>query len=77
MPNLFDEFDLEVQKINTDIMLLEDSCSDSVAHCSSGSGGGGGSGTPHLSLVWCSVVPKCRNVSLHVKVSENVLRNQK
>ncbi len=39
MPNLFDEFDLEVQKINTDIMLLEDSCSDSVAHCSSGSGG--------------------------------------
>ena len=40
MPNLFDEFDLEVQKINTDIMLLEDSCSDSVAHCSSGSGGG-------------------------------------
>ena len=40
MPNLFDEFDLEVQKINTDIMLLEDSCSDSVAHCSSGGGGG-------------------------------------
>ncbi len=45
MPNLFDEFDLEVQKINTDIMLLEDSCSDSVAHCSSGSGGGGGTTT--------------------------------
>lgn len=41
MPNLFDEFDLEVQKINMDIMPLEDSCSDSVAHCSSGSGGGG------------------------------------
>ena len=45
MPNLFDEFDLEVQKINTDIMLLEDSCSDSVAHCSSGSGCGGGTTT--------------------------------
>lgn len=38
MPNLFDEFDLEMQKINMDIMLLGDSCSDSLAHCSSGSG---------------------------------------
>lgn len=39
MPNLFDEFDLEMQKINMDIMPLEDSGSDSIAHCSGGSGG--------------------------------------
>ena len=37
MHNLFDEFDLEMQKINMDIMLLGDSCSDSLAYCSSGS----------------------------------------
>lgn len=55
MPNLFDEFDLEVQKINMDIMPLEDSCSDSVAHCSSGSGGGGGGMVP-------SDAPTCWNV---------------
>ena len=39
MPNLFDEFDLEMQKINMDIIPLGDSGSDSIAHCSGGSGG--------------------------------------
>ena len=60
MPNFFDEFDLEVQKINMDIMPLEDSCSDSVAHCSSGSGGGGGSDDSTLTLP--SSGPTCWNV---------------
>ena len=41
MPNLFDEFDLELQKVNMDITPYSDSCSDSIAACRSGSGTGG------------------------------------
>ena len=38
MPNLFDEFDIELQKIEVDIIPYSDSCSDSIAACSSGTG---------------------------------------
>lgn len=59
MPNLFDEFDLDMQKINMEIMPLQDSCSDSLAYCSSGSGTGGG-GTDTITVP--SNAPTCLNV---------------
>ena len=37
MPNLFDEFDLELQKINMEITPCSDSASDSIAVCSGSS----------------------------------------
>ena len=41
MPNLFDEFDLELQKINMEITPYSDSSSDSIAFCGGNSGGVG------------------------------------
>lgn len=52
MSNLFDEFDLEVQKINIDITPYETSGGDSVAVCD---GGGSGDMVP-------STAPTCFNV---------------
>ena len=42
MHDLFDEFDLEVQKISMDITLYSESGGDSIAVCSGGSGGSSG-----------------------------------
>lgn len=41
MPNLFDEFDLELRKINMEITPYSDSSSDSIAFCGGSSGSGG------------------------------------
>ena len=54
MPNLFDEFDLELQKIKLDITPYSDSSSDSIAFC-----GGNSSSDPSSSL---SNGPSCFNV---------------
>lgn len=53
MPKFFDEFDLELQKIDMDITPYSDSGGDSVAVCS-----GGGGGTPTTP----SHGPTCLNV---------------
>lgn len=46
MPNLFDEFDLELQKINMDITPYSDSASDSVVVCSSSGSAIGSTNAP-------------------------------
>ena len=53
MPELFDDFDLNLEFINTGIAPCGDSTSDSVAVCSGGSGNSG-TGT--------SMAPTCINV---------------
>ena len=55
MHDLLDEFDLEVQKISTDITLYSESGGDSIAVCSGGSGGSSGDAS-------LSYGPTCWNI---------------
>ena len=58
MPEIFDEFDLELEKVDMDIALFEADGGDSIAIC--GGGGGNGSGTCGGPI--SSTVPTCLNV---------------
>ena len=51
MPEIFDEFDLELEKVDMDIALFEADGGDSIAIC------GGGGGGPVL-----TTAPTCFNV---------------
>ena len=59
MPEIFDEFDLELEKVDMDIALFEADGGDSIAICGGGSGGGGGGGSDDPTL---TTAPTCFNV---------------
>lgn len=66
MPKLFDEFDLDLQKIN-EIKLMSDDGGNTLTACASGSSGSSGTTTTNelISAIICSI--SCPSNNEHCK----------